>query len=67
MITVRAAFRVMVIGLPSIFITVMTELGSDLWECFLHRLRLTCSLAYIKLGFSIWWVTLVSSGSAANQ
>lgn len=42
----RAAFRVMVIGLSSIFIMVMTELSSDLWECFLHRLRLTCSLVY---------------------
>lgn len=37
----------MVIGLSSIFImVVMTELGSDLWECFLHRLRLARSLVY---------------------
>lgn len=24
----------------------MTEPGSDVWDCFLHRLRLTCGLVY---------------------
>lgn len=65
MTTVRAAFREMVVGLSSAFITDMTELCSDLWEGFLHRLRLHAALS-VKPGFFIWWVTLVSSGSAAN-
>lgn len=42
----REAFRVMVVGLSSAFIMDMVELGSGLWECFLHRFRLTCSLVY---------------------
>lgn len=62
MTTVRASFRVMVVGLSSTFIMDMTELGSDLWECFLHRLRLTCSLVYKARLFhmvgdlgELWW------------